>query len=87
MVIVIEVVLMLLLALIFIFREFKRRIKNYRTGDIIWVRESLFKTTKAILSNWDDFTFTYIPYDDDELKVKTWIFLARNESYYQRKNG
>ncbi|GEO06657.1 hypothetical protein AAE02nite_43210 [Adhaeribacter aerolatus] len=85
MLLLIEAAFIFLLGLIYVMREMKRKIKNYRTGDIIWVRENLFKKQKAILCNWNDYTFNYIPEDSFELKVKNWFFLIRNESYQQRK--
>ncbi len=87
MLIIVEVALILLLAFIYLIREKKRKIRNYRTGDIIWVRHNLFKPIKGVLCNWDEQTFTYIPDDSDELFVKRWFFLIRNDSYRQRKNN
>lgn len=87
MLIIIEVTLILLLALIYFVRERKRRIKKYRTGDIIWVRQNLSSPHRGILCNWDETSFSYIPDESDELLVKNWIFLARNESYKQRQSS
>ena len=87
MLILLEVGFILLLICIYFYREVKRRIKYYRTGDVIWVREKLLKPEKAILIKWDDLTFCYIPDDSDEIRYKLWLFLARNESYKERQNA
>ena len=87
MLIIIEATLLILVGFVYLIRETKRKIKNYRTGDIIWVREKLFRPQKAVLCNWDDFTFNYILEDSYELKVKSWLFLARNDSYQERKQN
>ncbi|KAA5547768.1 hypothetical protein [Adhaeribacter rhizoryzae] len=87
MLIIIEAAVIILLGLIYVVRERKRRIKKYRSGDIIWVRQNLFNPQRGVLCNWDEASFSYIPDESDELIVKKWIFLARNESYKQRQNN
>jgi hypothetical protein len=87
MFIIIEVIFILLIAGIYLYREKSRKIKEYRSGDVIWVREKLIKSRKAVLCNWDENTFSYIPDESDELLVKHWFFLIRNETYHQRRNN
>ncbi|MDB5262848.1 MAG: hypothetical protein JWQ14_2129 [Adhaeribacter sp.] len=84
--ILVEVVFILLIILLYLVREKNRRIKYYRTGDVIWVRGKHLKPERATLSKWDDFTFCYLPDASDEIKYKQWIFLVRNESDIKRKN-
>jgi hypothetical protein len=87
MLILIEVVFILLLIIVYLNREFKRRIKNFKTGDVIWVREKRLKPQRATLSKWGDYSFCYLPDASDEIKYKLWLFFVRNESYEKRQKS
>jgi hypothetical protein len=83
---IVEVALILVLVLIYLRRELEISIRDFRHGDIIWVRDQSLKPQRAVLSKWNNATFCYMLDGSYDLKFKKWYFLAYNESYAMREN-
>lgn len=85
LILLLEVALILLLVVIYLRRELEISMRDFRHGDVIWVRDRSLKPERAVLSKWNGKTFCYMLDGSCDLRFKKWFFLARNESYEVRE--
>ena len=85
LILLIEVALISYLVLDYLKKELEISMRDFRHGDVIWVRDRSLKPQRAVLSKWSRSTFCYMLDGSCDLKFKNWFFLARNESYQERE--
>ncbi|MGV3587847.1 MAG: hypothetical protein ACO1OF_12645 [Adhaeribacter sp.] len=81
----VEVALILFLVVVYLRKELEISMRDFRHGDVIWVRDRSLKPERAVLSKWNGKTFCYMLDGSCDLRFKKWFFLARNESYQERE--
>jgi len=81
----VEVALILFLVVVYLRKELEISMRDFRHGDVIWVRDRSLKPERAVLSKWNGKTFCYMLDGSCDLRFKKWFFLARNESYLERE--
>ncbi|GEO06577.1 hypothetical protein AAE02nite_42410 [Adhaeribacter aerolatus] len=85
LILLVEIFLIALLVLFYLRRELAISMRDFRHGDVIWVRDRSLKPERAVLSKWNGKTFCYMLDGSCDLRFKKWFFLARNESYLERE--